>query len=69
VTATTFLVEPVERCPGIATSAAYVSWIFHGLRDHGVPEEYNALVIEVAIETNQRAVAFGVGQIRLIKAL
>jgi len=56
--ATTFLVKSAHRRPDIATSAAYVCWITYGLRDHGVPEEYIAHVIEVAVETNQRAGAF-----------
>lgn len=67
--ATTFLVKPNERRTSLATSAAYVSWIIYGLRDHGVPEEYIAHVAEVAIETNQRACASAAEQIRLIKTL
>jgi hypothetical protein len=67
--AVTFLVRETERCPGLAASAAYVSWIVRGLLDHGVPEEYIAHVIEVAIETNQRAGEFAAEQIRLIKGL
>jgi len=67
--AVTFLVRDAERRPGIATSAAYVSWIIYGLREHAVPEDYIAHVIEVAIETNQRARAFAAEQLRLIKTL
>ena len=65
----TFLVRESERRSGLATSAAYVSWIVYGLRAHGVPEEYIARVIEVAVETNQRVGASAAEQIRLIKAL
>ena len=67
--AVTFLVREAERRPVLATSAAYVSWVIYGLRDHGVPEEYIAHIIEVAIETNQRAGASAAEQIRLIKGL
>jgi cation transport regulator ChaC len=67
--AVTFLVREAERRTSIATSAAYVSWIVYGLRNHSVPEEYIAHVVDVAIETNQRAGAFADEQIRLIKTL
>jgi cation transport regulator ChaC len=67
--AVTFLVPEAERRPSIATSAAYVSWIAYGLRDHGVPEEYIAHVAEVAVETNRLAGAFATEQIRLIGTL
>jgi len=40
--AVTFLVREAECRPGIATRAAYLSWIIYGLRDHGVSEEYIA---------------------------
>lgn len=69
VNATTFLVKPGEHRTGLATNAAYVSWIVYGLRDHGVPEEYIGHVIEVAIEANQRAGASAAEQVRLIKTL
>ena len=69
VDATTFLVKPDQRRVGLATSAAYVSWIIYGLRAHEVPDEYIQHVIEVAIETNQRAGPSAAEQIRLIKTL
>jgi hypothetical protein len=34
--AVTFVVRESERREGLATSAAYVSWIVYGLRDHAV---------------------------------
>jgi cation transport regulator ChaC len=69
ILATTFLVKPSERREGLWTSAAYVSWIVYGLRAHGVPEEYIAHVIEVALETNRRAIQAAAEQIRLIGTL
>lgn len=42
VAAMTFLVKPDQRRNGLWTSAAYVSWIIYGLREHGVPEEWIA---------------------------
>jgi AIG2 family protein len=63
----TFLVSDRARRTGLPTSAAYVSWIIYGLRDHGVPEDYITHVLRVAIETNEYA---GVeGEIRLMKTL
>lgn len=67
--AVTFVVRGADRRTGLWTSAAYVSWIIYGLREHGVPERWIAHVIEVAIETNQRAGASAAEQIRLIKTL
>ncbi len=67
--ATTFVVREKDRRGGLATSAAYVSWIVYGLRDHGVPEDWIAHVVDVAIATNERAGANAVEQIRLIKTL
>lgn len=67
--AITFVVREGERRTGLATSAAYVSWIIYGLRDHGVPEEYIAHVVQVAIETNEHAEANAAEEIRLIKTL
>jgi hypothetical protein len=67
--AVTFLVREADRRPGLATSAAYVSWIIYGLRDHGIPQSYIAHVVDVAIEANQRAGASAAEQIRLIKTL
>jgi cation transport regulator ChaC len=64
-----FVVKEAERRQGLATSAAYVSWIVYGLRDHGVPEEYLAHVVEVAAATNRRAVEDTSEQIRLIRTL
>jgi AIG2 family protein len=65
----TFIVSDAERRQGLATSAAYVSWIVYGLRDHGVPEDWIAHVVEVAVETNARATASAREEIRLIKTL
>jgi hypothetical protein len=67
--AKTFVVREKDRRQGIATSAAYVSWIVYGLRDHGVPEEWISHVLDVAVETNNRAGADAVEQIRLIRTL
>jgi cation transport regulator ChaC len=67
--ATTFVVREKDRRGGLATSAAYVSWIVYGLRGHGVPEDWIAHVVDVAIATNERAGANAVEQIRLIKTL
>lgn len=52
--AITFVVREGDRREGLATSAAYVSWIVYGLRDHGVAEDWIDHVIEVAIQTNTR---------------
>ncbi len=68
-TATTFVVRERDRREDIATSAAYVSWIIYGLRDHGVPENWINHVLEVAIVTNTRAGANAVEQTRLIRTL
>jgi hypothetical protein len=65
----TFLVKERERRQGIATSAAYVSWIIYGLRGQGVPESYLAHVVEVAIATNQRALQAATEDTRLINTL
>jgi gamma-glutamylcyclotransferase (GGCT)/AIG2-like uncharacterized protein YtfP len=67
--AITFVVCEEERRQGLATSAAYVSWIVYGLRDHGVPEDWIKHVIDVALQTNTRAGAEAAEQIRLIKNL
>lgn len=67
--AITFLVKEKERRPNQATSAAYVSWIVYGLRDHGVPEDYIAHVQEAAVEANRRASEADKEQIRLIETL
>jgi hypothetical protein len=69
VEAITFLVKEEKRRIGIATSAAYVSWIIYGLREHGASEDYISHVLAVAIETNQRAGAPAAEQTRLIKTL
>ncbi len=67
--AVTFVVREEERRLGLATSAAYVSWIVYGLREHDVPEDWITHVLEVAIETNKRADASALEEIRLIKTL
>jgi cation transport regulator ChaC len=69
VEATTFLVKPDERQSGLWTSAAYVSWIVYGLREHGAPEEYIAHVQEVAMQTNVKASAVATEQNRIITKL
>jgi cation transport regulator ChaC len=69
VDAVTFVVREAERRAEIATSAAYVSWIVSGLRDHGVPEEYIAHVLASAIQTNERACNGAAEQARIIKTL
>lgn len=67
--AVTFVVKVADRREGLATSAAYVSWIVYGLRDHGVPEDYLEHVIENAIATNERAIEMATEQIRLVGTL
>lgn len=49
--AKTFVVREKDRCHCIATSAAYVSWIIYGLREHGVPEVWITHVLNVAVLT------------------
>src|ERR1051326_4142576 len=66
MTAWTFLVKNDDRRTGLATSAAYVSWIVYGLRQNGVPEDYISHVIQIAKETNQNADQVGAEQNRLI---
>jgi hypothetical protein len=67
--ATTFVVREKDRREGLVTSAAYVSWIIYGLRDHGVPEDWIGHVRDVAIETNRHAAGNATEQIRLIETL
>jgi AIG2 family protein len=67
--ATTFLVLEKDRREGLAASAAYVSWIIYGLRDHGVPEDWIDHVRDVAIKTNRHAADNATEQIRLIETL
>jgi cation transport regulator ChaC len=67
--AVTFVVRENERRGEIATSAAYVSWIVYGLREHGVPEDYIAHVVAVAIQANERAAIGAAEQTRLIASL
>jgi cation transport regulator ChaC len=69
VDAVTFVVRDPERRVGIATSAAYVSWIVYGLREHGAPEEYIEHVVAVAIETNERAGNGAAELTRIIRTL
>ena len=69
VPATTFLVKPAERRPELWTSAAYVSWIVYGLREHGVPEDYIAHVQAIATDTNARSTTNTAEQNRLIARL
>ena len=67
--ATTFRVKATERTNGLATSAAYVSWILYGLREHGVPEDYIAHVQEVALAANAGLGDAAAEQSRLIGTL
>jgi hypothetical protein len=67
--AITFVVRENDRRNDIATTAAYVSWIIYGLRDHGIPEDWIAHVLQVAIGTNERANAHAMEEIRLMKTL
>ncbi len=67
--AITFLVKNSERRAGLATSAAYVSWIVYGLRDHGVPEDYLQHIVEVATGVNSRAREAAGDEMRLIGTL
>lgn len=69
VNAVTFVVRNADRRTGLATSAAYVSWIVYGLRDHGVPEDYITHVLEVAVETNGRAREGAAKETKIIKTL
>ncbi|MHA2135325.1 MAG: gamma-glutamylcyclotransferase family protein [Candidatus Thorarchaeota archaeon] len=69
VEAITFVVKEESLCFDLATSVWYVSWIVYGLREHSVPEEYIAHVIDVAIETNLRAGENSQKQIDLMKKL
>ena len=69
VNAVTFVVREADRRTGLATSAAYVSWIVYGLRDHGVPEEYITHVLEAAIENNERARERAASENKIIKTL
>jgi hypothetical protein len=56
VEATTFWVKPERRQDNLWTSAQYVGHIVMSLRSHGVPEEHVQRVIDIALETNCRAV-------------
>ena len=67
--AVTFVVRPDQRATNLFTGVWYVSWIVYGLREHGVPEDYIAHVIEVAMETNRRAGSTGQQQNELIRRL
>jgi AIG2 family protein len=69
VTVTTFFVRPNERRPGLWTSFDYVQHIVNGLRSHEIPEEYVQRVIDIAIETNNRATETVTEQIRMIETL
>jgi len=62
----TFLVKDEDKQTGLATSAAYVSWIVYGLRQNGIPEDYISHVVEVARETNRHASQDATEQNRLI---
>jgi hypothetical protein len=55
VEVTTFLVKAGQRRTGLWTSAAYLSWIVYGLREHGISEDYIAHVQEIAKQTNTQS--------------
>jgi hypothetical protein len=55
VEATTFLVKENVRRDGLWTSGKYVGHIVAGLRAHEVPDDYIQHVIDIALETNRRA--------------
>jgi cation transport regulator ChaC len=69
VEATTFLVKSDEQRTGLWTSFDYVQYIVRGLRTHEVPEEYVQRVIDIAIQTNNRASQTAAEHIRLIETL
>ena len=69
VEATTFLVKPGERRPGLWTSAAYVSWIVYGLRENRISEDYIAHVQEIAQQTNTQSTTNATEQNRIIEKL
>jgi hypothetical protein len=69
VTVTTFLVKPADQKSGLWTSFDYVQHIINGLRTHDFPEEYVQHVVDIAIQTNARAVQTVTEQIRLIEGL
>lgn len=69
VDAVTFVVRDADRQTGLSTSAAYVSWIVYGLRDHDVPEDYIVHILKVAVETNEHARETAAEETRLIKTL
>lgn len=50
VSAITYLVR--ERRTGLKTSSAYIQHIFHGLKQHSIPEEYCQYVRSRIIENN-----------------
>jgi len=55
VEASTFLVKMDARRQGLWTSVDYVGHIVKGLREHEIAEEYVQHVIDIAIETNRKA--------------
>src|SRR6266851_744769 len=67
VTVTTFLVKADEQRSGLWTSFEYVQHIVRGLRTHEVSEEYVQRVIDIAIQTNNRAAQAVTEQIQLIE--
>jgi hypothetical protein len=69
VEVTTFLVKPNEQRFGLWTSFDYIQHIVNGLRAHEIPEEYVQRVIDIAIQTNNRAAQTATEHIRLIERL
>jgi hypothetical protein len=69
VEATTFLVKSDDIRKGLWTSADYVGHTIKGLRDHEVAEEYIQHVIDIALETNEKAVPRAVEESRKIESL
>jgi hypothetical protein len=71
IEAITFVVRPRERHSGLWTSFEYVQHIVGGLKHHGVPEDWVAHVLEVAVRTNTPAaeVAQAASEIRRLKTL
>lgn len=65
----TFLVRPEEQRHGLWTSFDYVRHIVNGLRAHDVPEDYVQRVIDIAIQTNNRATQTATEYVRLMERL
>jgi hypothetical protein len=69
---TTFRVRRNRRRTGLCTTGEYVGYIVNGLRTHGVEDvepAYIDHVIDMALDTNQRAAVTAEGESALIGAL